>query len=383
MKKSILLVNPNYHYSFTLRNELQKLGWKADIYVYEGYPRQLLFKDDVIYEKGPNSTGYFRRLHYLWRIYFFIKIIFTYNYFYVYGDAEVFTLIRNSKYKLINKIINKTISPELRILKSLGKKIIFFPNGCHQEVLKSDFQKFDGGQLCGNCILPSAACNDIDNQLLFDKVNKFHDFVVANTPMNSTRLNAKIQIKDRFIDIEDYYPNLIIPDQFLLPKTNSLRILHSFVDEGRTSNSKNVKGSQHVFNAVCKLKEEGYLVEYFYLNKIHMRDMKYYQAQCDIAVDQLIYGWWGSTSIECMALGKPVVCYLNPELKNEFFKSFTEYESLPIIEADITTIYHVLKKLVLDAEYRKTAGKESRKFSEKHFDARLNSKLFSDLFISL
>ncbi len=111
--------------------------------------------------------------------------------------------------------------------------------------------------------------------------------------------------------------------------------------------------------------------------------MKYYQAQCDIAVDQLIYGWWGSTSIECMALGKPVVCYLNPELKNEFFKSFTEYKSLPIIEADINSIYHVLKKLVSDAEYRKKAGEESRRFSEKHFDARINSKLFSNLLISL
>ena len=40
--------------------------------------------------------------------------------------------------------------------------------------------------------------------------------------------------------------------------------------------------------------------------------MRYYQVQADIIVEQLIYGWWGSTAIEGM-LGKPVTVILIPK----------------------------------------------------------------------
>ena len=81
--------------------------------------------------------------------------------------------------------------------------------------------------------------------------------------------------------------------------------------------------------------------------------MLYYQLQADIVVEQLIYGWWGSTGIETMALGKPVVCYLRSEWKENFLNHFKEYSSLPIVEADTSTIYEVLKKLTIDDDYRR------------------------------
>ena len=54
--------------------------------------------------------------------------------------------------------------------------------------------------------------------------------------------------------------------------------------------------------------------------------MRFYQAQADIVVDQLIYGHWGSTAVECMALGKPVVCYLDKRWKENFMDNYPEYK---------------------------------------------------------
>ena len=85
---------------------------------------------------------------------------------------------------------------------------------------------------------------------------------------------------------------------------------------------KEQKGSQYVYRAFERLKSEGYNIEYVYLNNIKSSDMRYYQIQADIVVEQLIYGWWGSTGVETMSLGKPVICYLRRSWKEFFFKQF-------------------------------------------------------------
>ena len=102
--------------------------------------------------------------------------------------------------------------------------------------------------------------------------------------------------------------------------------------------------------------------------------MRFYQAQADIVVEQLIYGWYGSTFVETSALGKPVICYLRPSWKKFFLKTFPEYDSLPIVEADTKTIYKSLKKLVEDADLRFQIGLDSRRFAEKHFNPEKNTK---------
>ena len=105
--------------------------------------------------------------------------------------------------------------------------------------------------------------------------------------------------------------------------------------------------------------------------------MRYYQAQADIVVDELIYGWWGSTGVECLTLGKPFICYLRPSWKQSFFSNFTEYSELPVIEANINNIYEVLKKVVTDKAFREEKGARSRAFAKKHFSPERNTQQFS------
>ena len=111
--------------------------------------------------------------------------------------------------------------------------------------------------------------------------------------------------------------------------------------------------------------------------------MRFYQVQADIIVEQLRYGWWGSTGVETMALGKPVICYLRPEWKDFFLKNFPENHGLPIVEATVDNFYEVLKQLLDDPEQRAKYGERSRKFAEQHFDPEKNARDLSQFLLDL
>ena len=104
--------------------------------------------------------------------------------------------------------------------------------------------------------------------------------------------------------------------------------------------------------------------------------MRFYQVQADIIVEQLIYGSYGSTGIEAMAVGKPVVCYLSNSWKKYYHKCFPNSETPPIIEANTQNIYEVIKKLATDKKYRTKAGAASRRFAETHLDPEKNTRAF-------
>ena len=190
-------------------------------------------------------------------------------------------------------------------------------------------------------------------------------------------------LKYKSVDLKLWNPNIKVPNEFKLPASNKLRILHSFCDKNRDKGGKNIKGSPFIIDAIKRLEKEGYPVEYYYINNVQSKNMKFYQVQADIVVEQLIYGWWGSTGVETMSLGKPVVCYLRPSWKAHFFEQFNEYDKLPIVEANTKSIYDVLKKLVIDKDYRTQKGSESRIFAEKHFDDTKNTKSLAEVLLNL
>ena len=72
----------------------------------------------------------------------------------------------------------------------------------------------------------------------------------------------------------------------------------SYEDKNRNINDKDIKGSMHYFSAVNKLIDEGFEIEHHIYEIQILESMRYYQVQADIIVEQLIYGWWGSTAIE-------------------------------------------------------------------------------------
>tara|TARA_B110000438_G_scaffold30091_1_gene29261 strand:- start:1189 stop:2346 length:1158 start_codon:yes stop_codon:yes gene_type:complete len=373
-RNSILFVQPDYHCSFFYRDEFRKLGWKADIFAGPSYPENLLYsKEDLL--RVPclraNRLKAIRFLNRIIKIFWWMTKFWQYRFHLYYGRPPQFI------YKSLGLIhlLGKDFLLELSLSKLFGVTLIYLPSGCLDFSTKDRWQKFDNGNVCGNCGYYDR-CDDEVNSLNFNRIRRYFTFGIEScTPFFSDEFKQSFR-KWKVIDLSLWHPNLAVPSEHQLPNTDKIRILHSayLTKSGRDWQGRNIKGSPFVLEAIDQLKVEGYPVEYFYVQNKPANQMRFYQVQADIVVEQLIYGWWGSTGVETMALGKPVVCYIRPSWKDFFLKTFPEYDGIPVVEADTKTIYEVLRKLVVDAEYRKNKGIESRRFAESHFDPRNNTK---------
>lgn len=381
-RKSILFMLPDYHCSFFYRDELRRLGWKADIYVANSYPEKLLYSDKDIL-RAPSIRGFFwfgKYLEALLRCWFYLAVFWRYKYHFYYGGIDQFKFFEQ---KLgLTRVLGDSFRVHLWLAKLFKKKVIHLPSGCLEEETKANFSKLDGGNVCGNCGWERGLCDDKLNIARFNLIRKYADMVVGTGSLDSTQYKAT-HFKYKALDLDLWHPGISIPEKFRLPPTENLRILHSFFNKSRENGGKNIKGSPFILDAAERLKQEGHKIEYMYITDVPIRDMRYYQVQADIVVEQLIYGWWGSTFIETSALGKPVVCYLRSSWKEFFFKTFPEYDELPIIEANTSNIYEVLKRLVMDHEYRQLMGRKSRQFAEQHFDSKKNAQAMADLLLKL
>lgn len=377
-KKSILFVRPDYHCSFFYRDEFRKHGWKADIFVNSDYPENLLYSNQDIL-RAPNFEGEkrFRSVrwinHILLLLWWFTKF-WRYQFHFYYGRPPVFNFMEQ---KLgLTRLFGRDFLVELWLTKLFGVKLVYLPTGCNEDESKANFIKLDNGNVCGNCGAWNK-CSDELNNLHFSRVRRFFDTRIGVGAIDSSQFKMT-HMKYKSIDLALWNPAIQIPKEHQLPKTNNLRILHSAYlgKSGRNWQGRNIKGSPAILAAIERLKAEGQPVEYLYVTNQTSNQIRFYQAQADIVVEQLIYGWWGSTFVETSALGKPVVCYLRPQWKANFLKAFPEYNDMPIVEADTKTIYEVLKGLVTDSDYRQTKGLESRRFAESHFDVKKNTNEF-------
>jgi hypothetical protein len=377
MKKSVLFINPDYHCSFLYRDEFRRLAWKADIYVRPGYPRNILYSDSDIIEEPVFRWANRWPLRFLGRFLvniWMICLISSYHYLVYYGSPPAYSDIDN-RFRL-KKIFGPSYCFELFFARVVGKKLVYIPTGCNEEQTKEEFGRLDEGNVCENCGCYDR-CDDTFNNLNFTRIRKYFHLVIGNGSVNSKQLNLH-PMKYKAVDLDEWKPDLQVPEHYKHGPIKSIRVLHSsyLANSSRNWKGRNIKGSPHVLAAIDRLRAEGFPVEYYLISDKPSREMRYYQAQADIVVEQLIYGWWGSTGVETMALGKPVICYLRKEWKDLFLSNFPEYSDLPIVEANTETIYQVLKKLVIDSEYRRRCGEQSRRFAINHFDLEKNAKKF-------
>jgi len=151
------------------------------------------------------------------------------------------------------------------------------------------------------------------------------------------------------VDLDDWSP------VEFKKKDNSLIILHA-------PTNRIIKGTKYLIEAVSKLKKEGYPVKLKLLEDVKHDQMKEFCQDADIVIDQLLVGWYGGFAVETMALGKPVICYLNEDL----FYVVPWAEDIPIVNANLATLYDKLKWLIENPQERERLGKLDRKFVEKY-----------------
>lgn len=138
------------------------------------------------------------------------------------------------------------------------------------------------------------------------------------------------------------------------------------------------KKSDYIEEALDKLKTEGYRFRYKCITNVSHDQLKEEYISSDIVIDQL-NGWFGTVSIEAMALGRPVVAGYHPHLCHYEKR----YENMPIINADIYNVYQVLKD-ILDGKYDLAEiSRKSREFVMRTHDLKSVTKQLIGIYETL
>jgi glycosyltransferase involved in cell wall biosynthesis len=104
-------------------------------------------------------------------------------------------------------------------------------------------------------------------------------------------------------------------------------------------------------------------------------------ARADIVVDQLNAGWHGVFALEAMALGKPVVTYLKPDVVERSAEGYGI--RIPIVPATKETLVDALRPLVDQPALRREIGEQSRAYVERVHDIDRVADRLLDLYRSL
>jgi glycosyltransferase involved in cell wall biosynthesis len=137
------------------------------------------------------------------------------------------------------------------------------------------------------------------------------------------------------------------------------------------------KGTKYVVRAVENLKRK-YDLEFILIQNMPLALALKAIEDCDIYVDQMIWGGYAVTSQQAMALGKPIVCYLKPVLSKYLYP-----DDIPVVNATIDTLEKKLDELIRNPLRRHDLGKRSRQYVEKYHDHILVAAKLVEIYTSL
>jgi glycosyltransferase involved in cell wall biosynthesis len=129
------------------------------------------------------------------------------------------------------------------------------------------------------------------------------------------------------------------------PDDGVVRVVHA-------PNHPHYKGTRFLLQAVERLQGERLPVELVLVQGKPNDEARREYGRADVVADQFLIGAYALFAIEGMALGKPVLCRLDPELA----RHHPEWSDCPIVSADPESLEAELRRLVEDPERRRNLG---------------------------
>lgn len=258
---------------------------------------------------------------------------------------------------------------DLPLLRALGKGIVVTYQGC--DVRQRGFceSRFDVSA-CTACGL----CDEATDAERARRARVFDRYADAIFALNPDLLRV-LPERAEFLPYTSVDPREWVPPMRTRRTVGEpFRILHSPTDRA-------IKGTASVVSAVERLKARHPNVELVLVENVPHSQVRALYEQADVAVDQLLIGWYGGFAVEAMALGTPVVCFLReadlallpPDLRAD----------IPIVNATSDTLEDVLERLYLDPFELARIGGASRAYVERWHDpikiARHTKEVYSNL----
>ena len=386
IKGRVLFVGQCYYNPWYLSRELRKLGWKADVLNADSNEANQIFYhgEDFRLYYGNAVTDKLRHL------FFYLRSLFQYD---IYHFCNKGGIMFGGYIRALVKELGLPEYSEIRLLKKLGKKIVYSNNGCLDGVSQSAFRRWPGPEpVCDSCRWRDEpqVCSDRLN-LAWGKVrNELADFQ-CTLGGNRADYNdwATVHEVPEFycLDPEIWRPDLPVPPKYQLDyPLGTIKLYHSvgLFEERTVANNRNIKSTHIYIPLVDRLKAEGYPVEMVSFSRVPNMEVRFYQVQADIFLDMLTFGFFGATAREAMMLGKPVICYLRPQWLESMRREVPQYvEELPIVTATPETVYEVLRDLLTHPEKCREIGRRGREFALKWHSAAAGARRLGQIYSEL
>lgn len=209
-------------------------------------------------------------------------------------------------------------------LRRAGKQVYFYFCGCDLRDSKAVIANQEISA-CAECWPMGCSAN----RELAVAVAKESDGVFVSTP-----------------DLLDFIPDAtLLPQPLVLDRFAGLRE-RTAPDAGGTvriahaPSSRRIKGTRYVEEAIETLQGRGVDVELVLVEgRTYDQSLDIYTS-CHLGVDQMLIGAYGGFAVEMMALGKPAVCYLRPDVVERYSAR------PPIVSAEPATLADVLADLI-------------------------------------
>jgi glycosyltransferase involved in cell wall biosynthesis len=380
----VLYVGQAYYNAWYLSRALRERGWRADVFNWDASPETDLYYHGEDYRmEARGRLDVARQLRfYQWTLRNYDVFHFSNAHGMSFGGA-------------LRRWIQRRFGPgaEIRLLKRLGKKVVYTNNGCLDGVSQTSFASWGERPVCADCPwreVPSI-CSDSRNLEWGEFRNEVADFQVL---LGGNRIDYNLD--ERVHEVPEFYcldagfwhPDLLVPSNFRLslPET-TVKIYHAVGNASSRSEAgtnRNLKSTHVYIPLIDQLKREGEDVELIFFDQVPNRQLRFYQAQADIVVDMLTYGFFGASAREAMMLGKPVVCYLRPEWLTQMRAEIPDYvDELPIVNATPDTVREVLLDLIRNPAKRREIGRRSREFAVKWHSAEAAGERFDAIYSGL
>ncbi len=167
-----------------------------------------------------------------------------------------------------------------------------------------------------------------------------------------------VYVTPRLVDLEVYKP--------VKAENKRPLIVHA-------PTSRYFKGTQPIVDAVMQM-NEGEDFDFQLVHGIpHARAQEVYR-KADVIIDQLHCGTFGMLTLEALAMGKVVICYVSNYMLNHLPKS------LPIVNANPDNIKTIIEGVLDSQDQWKIIGEEGVKYVKQFHDSKKTAKRLLEVY---
>lgn len=189
-----------------------------------------------------------------------------------------------------------------------------------------------------------------ENQKLFSKYNAIPLLSPEMSLFVNRDLFSEVKLLYQRINLKSFVP------QFPSIHNNRPLVIHS-------PSAKIAKGSNYIIPIIEELQKE-HTFDFIMLNNMPRSEVLDIMQKADIFIDQIIGGSYGMATMEAMSYGKPVMCYIMPEVFDAGLS-----RNCPIVNTNPDNLKEKLIELLQNPHLRHDLGKKSRAFAEEFHDA--------------